>query len=184
MQANIGGFNFSQFEGKLNDFGLKDPIYNGKALYGTNYVGPGLNIDPYELLAGGLKPIDLIDLAAFNHDVAYYKANTGGLKGALFEIAVYNANVKLLSTSLNVINDYNKDKIDFVTGSKISKKTASIALDIYSFFYPIVYGKSSIIISRIAAENPGKKINIIENSINNSLNHYYNYIINQIQIKR
>lgn len=53
--------------------------YNGKALWGTNFVGPGPNSNPYRL---GLSPLDAIDGAAQRHDWVYWKVGAEGGEAA------------------------------------------------------------------------------------------------------
>lgn len=137
-------------------------VYNGDAYFGTNYIGPGPDIDPYTLLADGLLPLDMLDLAAFKHDVAYYEANTGGIKGALKELAVNYADKALAEAARDIIKSYNKGGIDPVTGEKISARTRNAAKLVYMAFAPIEAQKS-------ARQNFNSVINNFFNSIKSSI---------------
>ncbi|MCJ7933834.1 MAG: hypothetical protein MUW56_09410 [Chryseobacterium sp.] len=140
----------------------KDVVYNGEAYFGSNYIGPGPDIDPNELLRAGLKPLDAVDQAAFKHDRAYYEASTGGVKGALFEKSIAYADMTLAKDAKNVINGYKKGQIDPITGQKISQRTYNMARLVYAAFKSIDYQKS------------------VRININTKVNHFYNTIINQI----
>ncbi|WP_312903060.1 RHS repeat-associated core domain-containing protein, partial [Chryseobacterium taichungense] len=140
----------------------KDVVYNGDAWFGSNYIGPGPDVDPNTLLKAGLKPLDMVDQAAFKHDVAYYNANTGGIKGAMFEKAIAYADNTLAKDAKNVINGYKRGNIDPVTGQKISQRTYNMAKLVYAAFKTISYQKSARI------------------NIDTKISHFYNTIINQI----
>ncbi|MDR6544283.1 hypothetical protein J2810_000305 [Chryseobacterium rhizosphaerae] len=139
-----------------------DVVYNGEGYFGSNYIGPGPDIDPNDLLRAGLKPLDMVDQAAFEHDRAYYEANTGGVKGALFEKSIAYADMTLAKNAMKVINGYKKGQIDTITGQKISQRTYNMARLVYTAFKSIDYQKS------------------VRININNKVNHFYNTIINQI----
>jgi RHS repeat-associated protein len=140
----------------------KDVVYNGKAYFGSNYIGPGPDVDPNDLLKGGLKPLDMVDQAAFKHDRAYYEASTGGVKGALLEKSIAYADMALAKDAKNVINGYKKGQMDPITGQKISERTYNMARLVYAAFKSIDYQKS------------------VRININTKANHFYNTIINQI----
>jgi len=146
-----------------------DVVYNGDGYFDSNYIGPGPDTDPYELLKGGLKPLDMGDQAAFKHDVAgfkhdvaYYEANTGGVKGALLDKTIAYADSRLAADAKKVMIGYKKGQIDPITGQKISQRTYNMARLVYSAFKSIDYQKS------------------VRININAKVNHFYNSIINQI----
>ncbi|MGE6395489.1 RHS repeat domain-containing protein [Chryseobacterium scophthalmum] len=180
FQSGDAGFNNDMMQDiadesmRFDDGGPGDPLYNGKALYGTNYIGPGPDVNPYDLLNNGLKPVDIMDLNAFNHDVAYYKANTGGIKGALLETAVAEADQKLALDALKVMIGYTKGQIDPVTGNKISLYTALIAVDVYNFFTPIATRK-------LGTKAVNKQSTKAKNNIMQKYNNFQNTIINAIK---
>ncbi|REC48607.1 RHS repeat-associated core domain-containing protein [Chryseobacterium pennipullorum] len=140
----------------------KDVVYDGEGYFGSNYIGPGPDVDPNELLRAGLKPLDMVDQAAFEHDRAYYEANTGGVKGALFEKSIAYADMALAKNAMKVINGYKKGQIDTITGQKISQRTYNMARLVYAAFKSIDYQKSFRI------------------NVNSKVNHFYNTVINQI----
>jgi len=67
--------------GKWDFWGKGSVPYQGKAMGGTNFIGPGPTADPYTL---GMKPVDAIDEAAQRHDFAYWQAGADGIPGAVF----------------------------------------------------------------------------------------------------
>lgn len=136
--------------------------YNGDALFGTNFIGPGPDIDPYLLKSDGLLPLDMLDQAAFEHDVAYYKANTGGVKGAVKNLDVAGADKALVESALSIIRGYRKGRIDPITGEKISERTRNAAKLVYMAFKPIVSKKTSTM------------------NVNAIVNNFYNNLINSI----
>lgn len=140
--------------------------YNGNAYFGTNYIGPGPDIDPHSMKNDGLLPLDMLDQAAFEHDVSYYKANTGGVEGALYELSVTYADKKLARDALHIIREYRKGGIDPVTGEKISVRTRNAAKLVYMAFKPIESRKSS-------SQNVNSKINHFFNYINSSIAKYH-----------
>lgn len=98
--------------------------YNGIGLFGSNFIGPGSDVDPNTL---GLKPLDLIDYAVFQHDMAYFRAKASGVDGALNNNDVRNADKKLVSDALTIMNRDLNGKIDPFTKQKISMKTYKMA---------------------------------------------------------
>ena len=110
----------------------KDP----KPWYG-NFVGPGPDKNPYHLKDQNgktLKPIDMIDAAAQKHDYAYFKANTGGIHGALFNKTVANADIALAHEAEWVIFRYTIGLEDDITGQPITPKEFSAAIIITDLF--------------------------------------------------
>ncbi len=98
-----------------------------KPWYG-NFTGPGPNKNPYQLKdANGktLQPIDMIDAAAQRHDYAYYKANTGGISGALFNRSVAKADIALARAADWVILYSILGIKDELTGKPITNKELS-----------------------------------------------------------
>lgn len=139
-------------------------VYNGKAWFNSNYIGPGPdgNPNPYDLLKGGLKPLDIIDKAAFDHDVGYYYANATGAKDAVVKKALLGADMKLAADAKKAIDGYRKGAIDTVTGEKISQRTYNMARLVYGAFSSIKREKS------------------MRTSVYTNINHFYNTILNQI----
>lgn len=112
--------------------------YNGKAWFGTNFVGPGPNADPYNL---GLKPIDAIDKAAQKHDDAYWKAGASGILGALFNKKVAYADAILAFDAFQIIQGYRTGAIDEQTHFPISERTYNIALAVFDLFTSLCVNK-------------------------------------------
>jgi len=84
---------------------LRGPKDGPTPWYG-NFLGPGPNDDPRYLRGYDrkiLRPIDMLDEGAQQHDYAYYKANTGGIKGALFNKSVRKADIALANSARWVI---------------------------------------------------------------------------------
>ncbi|WP_236582404.1 RHS repeat domain-containing protein [Sphingobacterium spiritivorum] len=80
-------------------------LYNGKAMFGTNFIGPGPDEDPRDL---GLVPLDMIDMAAMNHDLSYFINKSSGIKGAFIDLKVLDADKKLVKEAFKVIKQYKK----------------------------------------------------------------------------
>lgn len=113
--------------------------YDGDAYFGTNFIGPGPDVDPRSL---GLQPKDALDLAAFFHDISYFKAKTGGVDGALNNLDVLGADKRLASDAFKIIVGYWQGKTDPVTQTKISQRTYNMAKAVYGAFAPISGYKS------------------------------------------
>lgn len=124
--------------GEWDFWGEGSVAYEGDALGGTNFIGPGPDADPYTL---GLQPIDAIDKAAQRHDYFYYKAKTGGIPGALFNRDVVGADLLLVSDAYNIMQSYKKGGIDEVTGLPISERTYNLARGVFYLFTPISASK-------------------------------------------
>ncbi|MEZ4721637.1 MAG: RHS repeat-associated core domain-containing protein [Flavobacteriales bacterium] len=105
--------------------------YDGGAWFGTNFIGPGPNKDPYTL---GLNPKDAIDRSAQKHDYAYYRAGATGISGALFNKDVIQADGQLASDAFKIMQGYHKGSLDVVTGYPISERTYNMARAVYSTF--------------------------------------------------
>jgi len=105
--------------------------YQGKAFGGTNFIGPGPDKHPSEL---GLKPVDAIDAAAYQHDIAYFNANTGGAMGAIFDRRVITADLKLVNEAKKLMDGYKRGEIDKITGFPISERTYNLARVVYYTF--------------------------------------------------
>ena len=131
--------------GKILDmFGEKTKQYNGKGLGGTNYIGPGPNVNPIDLLSEGLIYVDEIDMAAFEHDIAYFMAGTGGAIGAFLNLDVLDADIALVAKARDIMERYNNGvnpDVDAVTGDTISQRTYFIAEYVNAFFTPIIVNK-------------------------------------------
>ena len=81
--------------------------YDGTGYFGTNFIGPGSDTEtPDELFARGIRPLDLVDQAAFEHDKAYFLFKSSGIKGAVLDLAVLEADRKLASDALKVMKLY------------------------------------------------------------------------------
>jgi hypothetical protein len=102
---------------------------------GTNFIGPGPDKDPYRI---GLNPIDAIDRAAQMHDYEYWKAGAGGIGGALFNSKVFEADQKLASDAISIMNAYKAGGIDTVTGLPISQRTYNLATAVTTAFTIII----------------------------------------------
>jgi len=112
--------------------------YNGKAWFGTNFVGPGPDVNPYTLK---LKPVDAVDKAAQRHDYYYWKEGASGIQGALFNKNVAYADGILANDAYNVMQGYKAGAIDQVTGFPISDRTYNIARGVYYLFTPLYINK-------------------------------------------
>jgi hypothetical protein len=124
-QENVDNKDENQQGGESGN-GDQDP----KPWYG-NFTGPGPNKNPYQLKdANGktLQPIDMIDAAAQRHDYAYYKANTGGVSGALFNRSVAKADIALARAANWVILYSILGIKDELTGKPITQKELSVAI--------------------------------------------------------
>jgi RHS repeat-associated protein len=69
-------------------------VLDKKAIW-YNYIGPGSSKDPRYLLSLGLKPLNMLDYAAYLHDYRYYINRADGVTGALFNLNVAGADAKL-----------------------------------------------------------------------------------------
>jgi len=100
----------------------RGPIGGPVPWYG-NFLGPGSDKNPYNLKGYDgktLEPIDMLDQAAQRHDYAYFKAQTGGVMGALFNTEVAEADKQLAFRADLVIlySVFNLD--DPVSGEPVS----------------------------------------------------------------
>ena len=136
---------------KYGMYGKENKNYNGKGIGGTNFVGDGPDdVDPNDLLNQGIVPLDEIDQAAFEHDIAYFNNNAGGAIDALFNLDVTSADIELVAAATDIINRYeeglnpnNNPSIDKVTGEPISFRTYTIAVQVRTFFLPVSIHKVS-----------------------------------------
>jgi RHS repeat-associated protein len=151
-------------------FGMKDRgenvIYDGKAFWGTNFVGPGPDTDPRKL---NLDPKDMIDNAAFLHDIAYYEAGAGGISGALVNLKVAGADAELAKSALVVMEQFSKGGFDPFTRAKISERTYKEAALIYKLFSSINSTKEYRGNLPSPVENIQSGFNHFMNSINTSM---------------
>ncbi len=115
-----------------------NPLYNGNAMYGSNFIGPGPNSDPFSL---GLDPMDELDRAAMLHDYAYYKQGIGGVWDAITNLDVRNADLGLYNSAKDVIDKYWSGSTDVVTGLPVSYDTWRNAVDVATAFQLIVESK-------------------------------------------
>ncbi|WP_316841953.1 hypothetical protein [Pedobacter gandavensis] len=134
--------------------------YNGKGYFKSNFIGPGPDVDPAEL---DLQPLDMIDLGAFNHDRSYFQNKASGLSGALFDMKVREADIKLAMDALYVMEQYKKGGIDPVTKEKISERTYNMASLVYSAF-------SRIGITKEARHQVASPVSNFFNNLNVSFN--------------
>ena len=107
----------------------KEPVYDGDAWFGSNFIGPGSEDNPYELPDPDnpghfLQPKDMVDKAAQLHDYFYYKEGASGITGALFSKKVAYADLKLVADAFEIIKAYRNGGIDTVTGLPISYRTS------------------------------------------------------------
>jgi hypothetical protein len=112
--------------------------YNGKAWFGTNFVGPGPDVNPYTLK---LRPVDAVDKAAQRHDYYYWKEGASGIQGALFNKNVAYADAILANDAYQILQGYKTGAIDQVTGFPISERTYNIARGVYYLFTPLYINK-------------------------------------------
>ncbi|KAA8478429.1 RHS repeat-associated protein [Arcticibacter tournemirensis] len=120
------------------------PVYDGAGYFGSNFIGPGPDVDPGSL---GLRPKDMIDRAAFYHDRAYFHAKASGISGALFNHspAVAMADKILYTEALRVSRLYKEGgHIDPVTQLPISQYTYSEANAIIGAFGTISFFKTPL----------------------------------------
>lgn len=152
---------------KVVQFILEDK--NGKVLsvtgdiplknYGsTLYVGPlnpkygpedgaALNgHDRYDYPA-----INILDLAAKHHDLAYNHAYAAGFSGALFDLATIDADKKLLADAQEVVDMYFANQKDPVNKQDISEETYNAASNVVDIFTGIVTEKEARILINKAA---------------------------------
>jgi RHS repeat-associated protein len=115
--------------------------YQGDAMGGTNFIGPGPDRDPYKIPdprnpGRFLTPIDQIDKAAQLHDAAYFKARTGGIKGAFFNEAVTIADAMLALRANKIITQHAFGNV------AISQRTANLAQATFAAFAAITVQKA------------------------------------------
>lgn len=152
-------------KGILLGFGIKDEVnYNGKAYWGTNFIGPGPTTDPAKL---GLDPKDMVDQAAYEHDVAYFKARVGGASGAFLSLKVAAADRKLANAALSVIRKYGKGGYDPITRDRISERTYKEALLVYKLFSNISDTKNARV---KVSENVNSQLNNFNSQLGNFAN--------------
>ncbi|HEY9122932.1 MAG TPA: hypothetical protein VIO15_01240 [Bacteroidales bacterium] len=128
-------------------FGKGTVPYDGKAFWGTNFIGPGPNENPYTLKdANGniLQPKDLVDAAAQVHDYRYWVAGASGVKGAFLGINVRSADGELANSAYGVMQAYGRGEMDPWTGQQISERTYNMARAVYYLFEPITIYKTVI----------------------------------------
>ena len=118
-------------------------VYDGKAWYGTNFVGPGPTENPYKLEdpknpGQYLKPKDMIDAAAQRHDYYYYKFGADGVSAALLNDNIEFADQILVNEAYKAVTGYFRGGTDPITGNAISPRTRDVALDILVSFGIIV----------------------------------------------
>jgi hypothetical protein len=115
-----------------------------KPWYG-NFLGPGPDINPYRIKGADgkiLRPINMLDRAAQRHDFAYYRANTGGISGALFERKVRKADFALTSDALEVLKYGMRGLDDQITGKPMSSAELRWAGADYFSFFDLFFSKA------------------------------------------
>ena len=120
-------------------------IYNGNGYWKTNFIGPGPDSDPRALVDNKgkkLKPLDMLDLAALNHDIDYYEASQGGISGAAKSLEILYADKELVKAAKYIIQHYGTNTLDPITNTKISQRTFNMAKYVYSAFSIIVAEKT------------------------------------------
>ncbi len=78
----------SKSDADIDIWGKGSVPYDGKGIGRSNFLGPGPDINPFEIPDPNnpglyLRPIDEIDKGSQIHDYMYWKSNTGGAMGAL-----------------------------------------------------------------------------------------------------
>jgi len=92
VSVNVGGTNSTWKEISIN-YGDGKPLYK-------NFVGPSPDVNPYKLKGEDgnvLRPLNLVDYVARNHDLGYYLKGATGVKGALFNIDVAEEDRKFMA---------------------------------------------------------------------------------------
>ena len=151
VTVSNGGGNSSSGLGSFSDAGFGSPsgsgfgyggVNNGggsanmNTSYYGNYLGPGSDIIHPNVMRYTLsvKPIDIIDLAAFYHDIAYFEAGVGGVDGALNSIKVIEADKMLARQASIVMFLYWLGATDPITNKPISFKTYTWAKGVFILF--------------------------------------------------
>ena len=120
----------------------------------SNYIGPSTSkLSAENQRKAGVEPVDEVDLAAYNHDVAYDKIKAAGVKGAVVDLETLPADEKLLADSWKVLKKAAKRKKDVITGNDISLMTGARARQVIRAFEPLVQEKKA----RIAVAEKAKK---------------------------
>lgn len=107
-----------------------------KSWMDTNYIGSSSS--KLKTIDQGYRIIDMVDLAAYNHDVAYDKLLAKGVNGALIDLRTINADKTLLNASQVAEASYMLGLIDPITKKPISKKTYLRAIAVETAFQAIV----------------------------------------------
>lgn len=133
-------------QGDWDFWGKGSVPYTGNGIGGTNFIGPGPDADPYRLTDPlnpdeYLRPIDAIDGAAQAHDDAYWKAKTGGVTGALFNLEVTSADIALFIEAAEIMSSYRSGGTDPITGHQVSERTFNLATAVYYTFGAISFHK-------------------------------------------
>ncbi len=109
----------------------------------SNYIGASSSLNTAtQQLIDGVKPIDMVDRAAFNHDVAYDNIGAAGATSALFDLATLPADKALLAACRQVTDMYNNGAIDPETGQAVSSETRERALLVIMAFEIVVTEKT------------------------------------------
>jgi hypothetical protein len=109
---------------------------NSSTTYYGNYVGPGSDIiDPRHMrFVLKIEPVDIIDLAAYYHDIAYFDAGVGGVDGALNSIRVLEADKNLAIQAYVVMGMFWRGDTDPMTKKPVSFETFMWARGVFNLF--------------------------------------------------
>jgi hypothetical protein len=136
FSSNGGGKNVPG--GEWDFMGEGSVPFTGDAWFGTNFIGPGPDVNPYTLK---LRPVDAVDKAAQRHDYYYWKEGASGIRGAVFDTKVAYADMILVGDAYNIMQSYRAGGMDGVTGLPISERTYNIAQGVYYSFLPLTINK-------------------------------------------
>jgi len=122
---------------------------NIKAL-AENFIGPGPNIDPYQIPDPDhkgmfLKPNNAADAAAQRHDKAYFDLKASGIKSAFLDLRVAPADRRLANESNAIELAFFLRLTDPMTQGPISLRTAGEAFAIDQLFSIIATYKGTAI---------------------------------------
>ena len=118
-----------------------EPVYDGDAWFGSNFIGPGPDEDPFTL---GYLPVDAMDQATMFHDKSYYDSHASGFQGALFDMDVRHADLELWLASKDVIDGFLNGDTDPVTGLPFALSTFFAAVLVETAFKLIVESKYGV----------------------------------------
>jgi hypothetical protein len=118
---------------------------DSKPWYG-NFLGPGPDVDPMTMMdsstGGWVMPINELDKYAQSHDLAYFKAHTGGITGALFNQTVAPDDAILTAKALGLLANYARGGNDSVTKLEYTTSELAWAVGVAAAFGKITEMKS------------------------------------------